>query len=153
MNLSMAKGTPPGSRAPKSPWFRVLSASSMPSMRWSLLVPIEKVCPSRKLCAGSTRRVALNSTLLSSGPSFLSRKQRFPPCSPPLARPSPPLCKPVTQPPVGRIWVVGSLPPFLGAQHVAPLLSRTAKLRDVLLGFWTTSIIQTSALQPPSDLN
>ncbi len=44
-------------------------ASSMPLMRWFHLVLIEKACHTKKLCAGSTRQVALSLTLLSSSPS------------------------------------------------------------------------------------
>src|SRR5256886_10984882 len=58
----------------------------MPLMRWFHLVLIEKACHTKKLCAGSTRQVALSSTLLSSSPSCPSRNQKCPGSSPPPAR-------------------------------------------------------------------
>src|SRR6266481_4353393 len=58
----------------------------MPLMRWFHLVLIEKACHTKKLCADSTRQVALSLTPRSSSPSSPSRNQKCPRSSPPPAR-------------------------------------------------------------------
>src|SRR6266849_5150814 len=84
----------------------------MLSMPWFLLVPIAKVCRTRKRYAGSPRPAARSSTLWLSSPSSPSRNQKCPRSSPPPARRFPPHCKHTS-----RSWIIDAV-----SLLIAPLI-------------------------------